>query len=431
MQYLFSLENSLYVLVILLAFKSKLPRHYVLIYWLVSIAITFVTTINGFPGFISDFIFFAFLSFTTIFITRDIISVILISTLPLINTELDFYLQPKYISFLISESNELYPIISILISLIFVYCVTRLELRFARYLESILSFYKPLMIVSLPALFFFINNRNALGYFSSLLELELEQAQILVLPFYILPILAILVYLFLNFTLQESERVEFEKEQLKVSQTFNSMVKDQYTEMRQFRHDYRNILLTLETYIKDHDWNELTNYFHQTILPSGIHSDKASVQLSKLSNIETVGVRNLLFTKLAYATSQQIDVSVEVHKPVSLKVKKDPLYLIRIIGILMDNAIEALAEQGHGTLSVALFDDEETVQLIIANDSDQSPGPLHKLTQPGYSTKGDGRGLGLATVAELTERAHIDLLTSYHEGIFTQHLIFNKERLEP
>ena len=99
MQYLFSLENSLYVLVILLAFKSKLPRHYVLIYWLVSIAITFVTTINGFPGFISDFIFFAFLSFTTIFITRDIISVILISTLPLINTELDFYLQPKYISF--------------------------------------------------------------------------------------------------------------------------------------------------------------------------------------------------------------------------------------------------------------------------------------------------------------------------------------------
>ena len=74
-----------------------------------------------------------------------------------------------------------------------------------------------------------------------------------------------------------------------------------------------------------------------------------------------------------------------------------PMELIsftRILSILLDNAIEAAATTKERRLWIVLLEDFGTLRLIIENSSEEQID-LRSLGERGYSTKGEGRGLGL------------------------------------
>jgi len=95
-----------------------------------------------------------------------------------------------------------------------------------------------------------------------------------------------------------------------------------------------------------------------------------------------------------------------------------------MLGIILDNAIEALSALGTGQLRVACLKMGGGVIFIVRNDCSPDMPKLHQLRQDGFSTKGKSRGQGLSILSELANACpNVTLDTSIADGKFVQKLI--------
>ncbi|WP_391039672.1 quorum-sensing sensor histidine kinase AgrC [Staphylococcus epidermidis] len=199
-------------------------------------------------------------------------------------------------------------------------------------------------------------------------------------------------------------------------------------EMRKFRHDYVNILTTLSDYIREDDMPGLRKYFDEHIVPM---KDKLKTRSIKMNGIEKLKVREikgLITTKIIQAQEKRIPISIEVPDEID-RIDMNTVELSRIIGIIVDNAIEASENLEEPLINIAFIDNDESVTFIVMNKCSDDIPKIHKLFEQGFSTKGDNRGLGLSTLKELTDSNENVLLdTVIENGYFVQKVeINNKE----
>ncbi|MBM6219994.1 GHKL domain-containing protein [Staphylococcus epidermidis] len=199
-------------------------------------------------------------------------------------------------------------------------------------------------------------------------------------------------------------------------------------EMRKFRHDYVNILTTLSDYIREDDMPGLRKYFNENIVPM---KDKLKTRSIKMNGIEKLKVREikgLITTKIIQAQEKRIPISIEVPDEID-RIDMNTVELSRIIGIIVDNAIEASENLEEPLINIAFIDNEESVTFIVMNKCSNDIPKIHELFEQGFSTKGDNRGLGLSTLKELTDSNENVLLdTVIENGYFVQKVeINNKE----
>ena len=129
----------------------------------------------------------------------------------------------------------------------------------------------------------------------------------------------------------------------------------------QFKHDYINILSSLECYIEAGDMADLKVYYEETI----------------------------------QSTDQLLDID--------------------------NTRLADLQRMDH--LDIAFFSKGNEIQLMIRNTVRTIIEPLYQLKEPGFSTKGDGRGLGLSTVETLVNQSSILFLeTTIDSNYFLQNL---------
>ena len=199
-------------------------------------------------------------------------------------------------------------------------------------------------------------------------------------------------------------------------------------EMRKFRHDYVNILTTLSDYIREDDMPGLRKYFNENIVPM---KDKLKTRSIKMNGIEKLKVREikgLITTKIIQAQEKRIPISIEVPDEID-RIDMNTVELSRIIGIIVDNAIEASENLEEPLINIAFIDNDESVTFIVMNKCSDDIPKIHELFEQGFSTKGDNRGLGLSTLKELTDSNENVLLdTVIENGYFVQKVeINNKE----
>lgn len=199
-------------------------------------------------------------------------------------------------------------------------------------------------------------------------------------------------------------------------------------EMRKFRHDYVNILTTLSDYIREDDMPGLRKYFNENIVPM---KDKLKTRSIKMNGIEKLKVREikgLITTKIIQAQEKRIPISIEVPDEID-RIDMNTVELSRIIGIIVDNTIEASENLEEPLINIAFIDNEESVTFIVMNKCSDDIPKIHELFEQGFSTKGDNRGLGLSTLKELTDSNENVLLdTVIENGYFVQKVeINNKE----
>lgn len=193
-------------------------------------------------------------------------------------------------------------------------------------------------------------------------------------------------------------------------------------EMRKFRHDYVNILSTLSDFIREEDMEGLRDYFHSEILPMQDSMQMNAIKINGIENLQVREIKGLLTTKILQAQEKNIHISIEVPEPIE-KIDMPIINLSRVIGILLDNAIEASEKIAEEPLiRIAFIKNEDTsVTFIVMNKCEPNMPKVHTLFQENFSTKGKNRGLGLSTLKELTDSTTNVLLdTTIDNNYFIQ-----------
>ena len=141
----------------------------------------------------------------------------------------------------------------------------------------------------------------------------------------------------------------------------------------------------------------------------------------QMANIRISEVKSLLYQKITELQKKGIDFQMEVMYPVEETCMK-PLDLSRALGILLDNAIEAV-EQVQGDISLVISAQTDGVHIILDNTTDQDVD-ISKIYEDGYSTKGSGRGTGLLSLRKIMEKyPEASLMTEINNGRFVQKIL--------
>ncbi|MCL2367080.1 MAG: GHKL domain-containing protein [Oscillospiraceae bacterium] len=205
---------------------------------------------------------------------------------------------------------------------------------------------------------------------------------------------------------------------------YTAELEHQQTAMRKFKHDYQNILFSIKTFLHERNIDGLTQYYEHKIEPASqiiTHSDLA---LESLSKIKVSEIKSILAAKLMLAQNMNMDIvtSFEANEDIN-HIPLDSIALVRMLGILLDNAIEELQELEQGALMVGFFKEKAYITIIVQNSCRPDTPEVHQLKQNGFSTKGENRGLGLSNLSEIANaNANVTLETAIMENAFVQRL---------
>ncbi len=151
--------------------------------------------------------------------------------------------------------------------------------------------------------------------------------------------------------------------------THHREVENMYRQMRMWRHDYRNHLQTMKT------------------LDTPIKSGNAMADV-------------ILSSKMSLAQAHGIDVRVDAHTHIPIKLRISELDLCCVLGNLFDNAIEANDGLPEADCMIRVYMDMKGTQLYISFTNASSGGKQRKVggaSAPPNQTRGTVSGWSTST----------------------------------
>ena len=217
---------------------------------------------------------------------------------------------------------------------------------------------------------------------------------------------------------------KFEQEHL---QTYTDEIVGLYNEIRGFRHDYAGMLVSMQMAIDSRELQEIDRVYNEVLVKANqkLRSDKYTY--FDLNNIEDSALRSLIAQSIVYARNKNVEFTLEVKDTIT-KLSIDLLDLVRMMSVLLNNAVEGAAESYLKQMEVAVIKmDLETV-IVIQNSCKITMTPSEDLFELGFSTKGRNRGIGLNNVKEILGKyENIILETEMEDSTFRQIIRFKRE----
>ena len=181
------------------------------------------------------------------------------------------------------------------------------------------------------------------------------------------------------------------------------------------------MVFIIDGYIESKDIEGLKLY-HKNLL-----SDCEKVNNTALLNpklINNSGIYNLLMAKYKKASENNVEIHLEYF--FDLEKLKMPIYeFARILGILLDNAIEAAQETNERKVNIQFRDSQmnNTQIITIENSFNNNSIDTKKIFEKGFSEKENHTGVGLWEVNQILKRiSNANLITSINKNYFKQSL---------
>ena len=245
----------------------------------------------------------------------------------------------------------------------------------------------------------------------------------------------VFICLLLIFFAMNSHKVQVEKEialkqkkfEQKHLQTYTDEIVKLYNEIRGFRHDYAGMLVSMQMAIDSEDLQEIDRVYNEVLVKANQKLRSEKYTYFDLNNLEDSALRSLIAQSIVYARKNDVEFTLEV-KDVITRLSIDLLDLVRIMSILLNNAVEGAADSYLKQMEVAVIKmDFETV-IVIQNSCKITMTPSEDLFALGFSTKGRNRGLGLNNVKEILDKYdNIILETEMEDNTFRQIIRFKRE----
>lgn len=238
----------------------------------------------------------------------------------------------------------------------------------------------------------------------------------------ILSIISLSAYFFISFySLTKTMKLETTTRDLEESKLYNKTLQILHDNMRAFRHDFSNIVAGIGGYAETNDMEGLRNYYHQLLEDCQRVNNLTALSPESINN---PAIYNILANK--YHKADELGIKINLDVFIDLNTIHMKIYeFTRILGILMDNAIEATSECEDKIINVIIRKEEKQHRqiLLIENTYQNKDIDTDKIYEKGFSTKKGNTGLGLWEVRQiLKKRNNLNLYTYKNEQLFSQQL---------
>ncbi len=234
--------------------------------------------------------------------------------------------------------------------------------------------------------------------------------------------LSLLAYFGISFySLTRVIKLQTTTRDLENSESYNETLQTLYDNVKSFKHDFDNMIHMLDGYLKNDDMKGLKEYYYD------LTKDYDRVNAISVLNpnvINNPGIYNMLVSK--YKLASDCDVKLHIEFFMDFNSLHMPIYeFSRVLGILLDNAIEAASECDNKIVNIMFrTSSRDNVELVkIENTFKNKDIDLKTIFKKDTSTKEKHMGMGLWEVNQIVNRFNnIKLVPSKDGKYFCQQL---------
>lgn len=242
------------------------------------------------------------------------------------------------------------------------------------------------------------------------------------LPFAItiLSIVTLLIYFIISlYTTFTSSELEVTSINLEEAQLYNKTLQILHDNIRGFKHDFWNIVQGIGGYIDKNDMEGLKQYYTKLVEDCQQVNNLTALSPNVVNN---PAVYNVLANKYHMADELGIKINLEVFMDLN-ELNINSYELTRVIGILMNNAIEASKECEEKIINVTFRKNKNKhMQIVIVENTYKDKNiDTEKIYEKGYSTKEGNTGLGLWEIRQIMKKHNnLNLYTTKTDEFFSQ-----------
>lgn len=240
-----------------------------------------------------------------------------------------------------------------------------------------------------------------------------------------LSLIILLIYFLISlYSLFRTSKLEETKQSLEEERMYNKTLTTLHDNIRGFKHDFNNIIQAFGGYLSTDNIDGLKTYYKDLLEECQINNNLAVLNPELINN---PAIYSLLADKYYKSEELNIKINLEVLTDLStLNIKT--FELTRILGILLDNAIEATSKCNEKVVNITFRKDKhhDKILIIIQNTYTNKDVNTDRIFEKGYTSKevdesNKNHGLGLWEVRKyLKKNTNLDLYTTKTDELFTQ-----------
>ncbi len=232
----------------------------------------------------------------------------------------------------------------------------------------------------------------------------------------------LMLYTFLiMFLIGETWKIKRLRVELRSARDKNEELTIQYDEVREVKHNFSNFIQALYGYV------EVKNISGIEEMCKRAQVETVNLNIQKDLNINRIAnpaIENLILNKLMIAKEKGITLKIDCKT--NLRNLSTSIYDVsKIIGILLDNAVEAAADTEDKIVEIKMFESKSTRKKIIRiENSYKGTIDVDKIYMKNYTSKTyekGSHGLGLWSVKKVVEaNDKINLITKVNDKFCQQ-----------
>lgn len=310
----------------------------------------------------------------------------------------------------------LYRIIMATLDYVFIFIITYLAKKYKfniKLLDNMPKKFKPILITN-----------SIIGIIAITTQIYLVSFYSTTLPLFItiIGLISLLAYFFISmYSLANTSKLAITTTDLEQEKENNKILKEMQDELHGFRHDFSNIMCTIGGYVQVKDMEGLSKYYSQI--------QKDVIKINNLGTLNSEVINNpAVFILISSKYSKALELGIQMNINVFIDLNKLNMKIYeftRVLGILLDNAIEAAKECNEKIINIEIRKESKRNRqiLLVENTYSNKNVDTEKIFEKKYSTKKGNSGLGLWEVRKiLTKNTNLNLFTSKNDIFFKQQL---------
>ena len=230
------------------------------------------------------------------------------------------------------------------------------------------------------------------------------------------------------YSLNKITKLTITTRELKTAEAYNKSITVLYDNVKGFKHDFDNIVSSIGGYVETNDMKGLKEYYHSLRDDCQKTNNIATLNPSIINN---PAIYSLLSSK--YHKADELGIKINLEFFVDLNEFNIKSYeFSRILGILLDNAIEAASECEEKIINIQFRNEYNRNRnlVIISNTYKDKSINTEEIFEKGKSGKENHSGLGLWEIRQyMKKNENLNLYTKKDDKYFSQQLeIYNNKK---